>query len=69
MELCLINSIIPWEPKLERTMGLRANPFVNGQCYEQFMIHMSLQVCFRASGRMLELSSDKKTRVLIKLDH
>ena len=27
------------------------------------MIHMSLQVCFRASGRMLELSPDKQTRV------
>ena len=24
------------------------------------MINMSLQVCFRASGRMLELSSDNK---------
>ena len=49
-------------------MGPQANPFVSGQCYEQFMIHMSLQVCFRASRRMLELNSDKQTRVLIKFD-
>ena len=50
-------------------MGPQANPFVSGQFYEQFMIHMSLQICFRASERMLEQSLDKQTIVLIKLDH
>ena len=66
MELCLI---IPRKPKLESTMGPWANPFISGQCYKKFMIHMSLQVCFRASEKMLELSPYKQTRVLIKLDH
>ena len=50
-------------------MGPRANPLVSGQCYEQFMIHMSIQVCFKTSERMLELNPGKQTRVLIKLDH
>ena len=67
MEIYLINSTGAKNGKYH--MGPRANPFVSGQCYEQFMIHMSLQVCFRASGRMLELSPYKHTRVLIKLDH
>ena len=61
--------LIPQETKLESTMGSRANLFVSGQCHEQFIIHMNFQVCFGAIGRMLELSQDKQTRVLIKLDH